>query len=83
MIYFVGKVGEPDAYVLRALYDETNELPLNRYMQHSGFEGNLVLYNMPLQIKEQDFKVETSAGYKLSRQLDDEDNPVLFVYEEK
>lgn len=83
MIYFVGKVGEPDAYVLRALYDETNELPLNRYMQHSGFEGNLVLYNMPLQIKEQDFKVGTSAGYKLSRQLGDEDNPVLFVYEEK
>ena len=52
-------------------------------MQHSGFEGNLVLDNMPLQINEQDFKVETSAGYKLSRQLDDEDNPVLFVYEEK
>lgn len=83
MLYFVGKIGEPKAYVLKALQDEENELPLNRYMQHSGFEGNLVGYNMPLQIKEQDFKSETSVGYKLSRQLDDEDNPVLFVYEEK
>lgn len=83
MIYFVGKIGEPKAYVLRALRDEANELPVNRYMQHTGFEGNLVGYNMPLQIKEQGFKSETSEGYKLSRQLDDEDNPVLFVYEEK
>lgn len=83
MVYFVGKAGEPEAYVLKSLHDSENELPLNRYMQHSGFEGNLVLYNMPLRIKGQDFKSETSTGYKLSQQLDDEDNPVLFIYEEK
>lgn len=83
MIYFVGKIGERDAYVLRTLYDEENELPLSRYMQHTGFEGDLVVYNMPLRIKEQNFKSKTSAGYRLSQKLDDEDNPVLFVYEEK
>lgn len=83
MVYFIGKTGEPKAYVLRSLLDKENELPLNRYMQHTGFEGDLVLYNMPLRIKELDFESETSAGYKLSQKLDDEDNPVLFVYEEK
>lgn len=83
MIYFLGKAGELDAYVLRSLHDKENELPLSRYMQHTGFGGDLVVYNMPLRIKEQNFVSETSVGYKLSQVLDEEDNPVLFIYGEK
>lgn len=52
-------------------------------MLHSGFEGDVVAYVLPLHLKEMKFKTTTSVGYKLSQELDDEDNPVLVVYKEK
>lgn len=83
MMYVIAGKKEEWVYGFNKLDDKENELPLNRYMQHGGFAGNIIVYASPLEIKEWEFKTETSVGYKLSRELDDEDNPVLLVYEEK
>lgn len=79
----VGERMSGNVYEIKGGYDQENELALNSYMQHTGFEGNLVFYASPLGIKGREYKSTASLGYKLSGELEEEDNPLLFVYEEK
>lgn len=65
------------------LEDRENELTLNRYIQHTGFDRNIVLFTRPIQMLERKFKNISSVGSKLSAKLTEQDNPVLLVYEEK
>ena len=65
------------------LKDEENQIFLTRDFQQAGFEGKLVFYATAISITGMDYKNKNSQGYRLSTQLKDEDNPVLFLYEEK
>lgn len=63
--------------------DKENELTLNRYIQHTGFNGDIVVFTRPLQMLERKFKSQTSLGSQLSVKLTEQDNPVLIIYEER
>ena len=56
---------------------------MTRDFQQTGFEGKLVFYATAISITGMDYKDRNSQGYRLSTQLKDKDNPVLFLYEEK
>lgn len=63
--------------------DWENELVLNRYFQHTGFKGDIVFYTQALEILENEFKNPDSVGSKLQKQIKEEDNPILLIYEER
>ena len=63
--------------------DKKNELPLHRYLQHTGFKGKVVAYTHPLELQQRTFSDAHSVGARLSEELNEESNPVLLIYKEK
>lgn len=63
--------------------DRENELSLKRYFHQSGFGGQLVFYTTALAVTGKEYNDTSSAGYRLSRQVKEEDNAVLLLYQEK
>lgn len=76
------QTGEVNVYSAFPL-DKENEIQLNAYMQHSGFDGHVVMNVMPLALIDKKFSNQNSVGYKLSQELEEDDNPISFVYEER
>lgn len=63
--------------------DQENELSLKRYFHQSGFGGQLVFYTSALELTGKEYNDTSSVGYRLSRQVNEEDNAVLLLYKEK
>lgn len=84
LLTLIGDKKSGIAHVFPEIFeDRENELTLNRYIQHTGFDGDIVVFTRPLQMLERKFKNNNSVGSQLSAKLTEQDNPVLLIYEEK
>lgn len=84
MLTFIADKKNKRVEVMPAIMeDRKNELPVRRYFQQTGFGEDIVLYLNPVELAGRTFSDTSSQGYRLYRELKEEDNPVLLIYQEK